>query len=122
MNRNPKTEMLTAFAEHLISTPQLGRTNFLGSFITNELANQFPEQFKKSGNNVLILSSNLRLDSHLAQAFCLSTCKQEELLYKMLNLSSFYGKNDRKNVSKEDIAHAIFDFCKMLQSSESVKV
>jgi len=122
MNQQPKTDMLIAFAERLISTPHLGRTQFLGHFITNELAQQFPEQFEKRGNHVVICSSGLKLDSHLGQAFNLATCKQEELLYKMFNFSNFYKKDDLEKVSKEQIAHAISDFCIALQSSESVKI
>lgn len=122
MNQQPKTETLIAFAERLIENNYQGRTHFLGQFLANELATQFPEQFKKIGNHVHICNTNgLRLESNLDRAFNLSN-HQMETLYKIFSNSKFYQTDDRNNVTKEQIAHAIFDFCVTVQSSESSKI
>jgi hypothetical protein len=112
-----KTEMLLAFAEHLITNAYTGRTHFLGHFISNELAHQFPEQFEKVSNRVF-LRNGLRLDCNLSKAFNLDH-KQEETLYKIFNFTKFYKTDNIESVSKEMIAHAIFDFCTTVQSCES---
>jgi hypothetical protein len=122
MNQQPKTEMLIAFAERLIANPYPSRSNFLGHFITDELTKQFPEQFEKIASRVFIRNSdNLRLESNYDKAFNLDN-KQAELLYKILNFSKFYQKDDLTDVTKEQIAHAIFDFCVTIQSGESSKI
>ena len=119
MNQNqPKTDTLIAFAERLIANDYPNRTHFLGHFIANELANQFPEQFEKRVNLVYLRNSDNRLESHLGKAFNLPTPHQEDTLYKIFNHAKFYQSNDRDNVTKEQIVHAVFDFCVTLNSGE----